>query len=219
MMPKKNRKPLNLLRKRNARALCAIHKIQLAQPEEIADAKINSPTAHENATPDNSALARLEAILFVAREPLAEKKLAALAEISSRQVRGLIQKLNTFYDTVSRAFCVVEIAGGWQLRTRQQFATWLLRLQEVPVEVRLTQSCLETLTIIAYKQPVPRAEIEAIRGVQCGEMIRQLLDQDLILIAGRGDDLGRPFLYGTTKRFLQVFGLHSLDDLPVRKSR
>lgn len=168
------------------------------------------------ATPLGSELTRLEAILFLARESLPLRRLAALAEIAdATRVPRLIQELNAFYDTVHRAFVVVEVAGGFQLRTRPQFAQWLFRLQEVPVEVRLTPSSLETLTIIAYRQPVPRATIESIRGAACGDLLRELLDHDLITIAGRGDDLGRPFLYATTKRFLQVFGLQSLSDLPT----
>lgn len=137
-----------------------------------------------------------------------------LAEIpTGTRIRPLIRELNRQYDARNCAFQVVEVAGGFQLRTRPPFAPWLFRLQEVPVEIRLSPPAMETLAVIAYKQPVLRAGIEAVRGVQCGELIRQLLDLDLIRIAGRSEELGRPFYYGTTQRFLQVFGLQSLKDL------
>lgn len=162
-------------------------------------------------------IGRLEAALFLSREPVSSRRLAQLAGLEDgTRVRSLIRELNLNYRRDRNAFCVVEVAGGYQLRTRPEFAPWLFRLQEVPVEVRLTSAAMETLSIVAYKQPVLRATIERIRGVACGEILRQLLDQNLIRIAGRLEEPGRPFLYGTTRRFLQVFGLVSLDDLPER---
>ncbi len=107
-----------------------------------------------------------------------------------------------------------EVAGGFQLMTRSKFAPWLRRLHSAPAEVRLSAPAMETLAVVAYRQPVLRAEIEAIRGVQSGEVLRQLIERDLVRIAGRSNELGRPFLYGTTKQFLQVFGLRHLDELP-----
>jgi segregation and condensation protein B len=106
------------------------------------------------------------------------------------------------------------VAGGFQLLTRSKFAPWLRRLHATPVEVRLSGPAMETLAVIAYRQPVLRADIEAIRGVQSGEVLRQLIERDMVRIVGRSDELGRPFLYGTGKRFLQVFGLRHLDELP-----
>lgn len=98
--------------------------------------------------------------------------------------------------------------------TRPQFAPWLRRMRHIPGELRLTQSAMETLAIVAYRQPVPRADIEAIRGVSCGEILKQLMQKDLVRISGRSEDLGRPYLYGTTRFFLQMFGLRSADRLP-----
>jgi segregation and condensation protein B len=109
---------------------------------------------------------------------------------------------------------VEEVAGGFQLLTRPEFGKWLRRLQESPIKMRLSGPAMETMVVVAYCQPVLRVEIEAVRGVQCGEILRQLLERDLVRIVGRSDDLGRPFLYGTTRRFLQVFGLRHLDELP-----
>lgn len=158
---------------------------------------------------------RLEAVLLLAREPLSSRKLAQYANLADgTEARTLIRRLNELYDAAGRAFRVEEIAGGFQLLTRRKFAAWLRRLEHVPPETRLSAPALETLAVIAYRQPVPRADIEAIRGVNCGEILRQLMERDLVRIGSRSEELGRPFLYATTKRFLQVFGLVSLEDLP-----
>lgn len=160
-------------------------------------------------------LARLEAILVMAREPLSTRKLSQYANLAdATEARTLVRRLNERYDQVGRAFRVEEVAGGYQLLTRPKFATWLRRLEQIPRETRLSGPTLETLAVVAYRQPAGRAEIEAIRGVNCGEILRQLLERDLVRHAGRSDELGRPYLYATTKRFLQLFGLRSLDELP-----
>ncbi|MDR3109250.1 MAG: SMC-Scp complex subunit ScpB [Planctomycetaceae bacterium] len=160
------------------------------------------------------ALRRVEAVLFLSREPIASRRLAQFADLrEGTRIGKLIQQLNNEYTVCGCAFCVIEVAGGFQLRTRPQFAKWLFRLQEVPVEVRLSSPVMETLAVIAYRQPILRAEIESIRGVQCGEMIRQLLERDLIRIVGKSEELGRPFFYGTTQRFLQLFGLKDINEI------
>lgn len=160
-------------------------------------------------------LTRLEAVLFIAREPLASRKLAQLAGLADgTEARTLIRRLNRLYDEGGTAFRVEEVAGGFQLLSRPQFGSWLRRLFHSPVETRLSAPALETLAVVAYRQPVLRSQIESIRGVDCGEIVRQLMERDLVRIAGRSEELGRPYLYGTTKRFLQVFGLRHLDDLP-----
>ena len=157
----------------------------------------------------------LEAILMIVQEPLSARKLATMAGLTDpTQARTLARRLNDQYDTVGHAFRVEEIAGGLQLLTRPQFAPWLRRLDHVPGEVLLSQGMLETLAIVAYRQPILRAEIEAIRGVSCDEVLRQLMERAIVRICGRHEDLGRPYLYGTTKRFLELFGLQSLDSLP-----
>src|SRR5690606_23251660 len=148
-------------------------------------------------------------------EPLTSRKLSQFANLAdATEARTLIRQLNERYDQRGRAFRVVEVAGGYQLLTRPQFAAWVRRLQQSPSEVRLSAPALETLAVIAYRQPVGRADIEAIRGVNCGEIIRQLMDRDLVRIGARSQELGRPYLYATTRYFLQIFGLSSLDDLP-----
>jgi segregation and condensation protein B len=160
-------------------------------------------------------LLQLEAILFLSSQPLGSRKLAQLGDLADgTKARTLVRKLNRLYDAGGSAFRVEEVAGGFQLLTRAKFAPWLRRLQAAPVEVRLSAPAMETLAVIAYRQPVLRAEIEAIRGVQSGEVLRQLIERDMVRIVGRSEELGRPFLYGTGKRFLQVFGMRHLDELP-----
>jgi segregation and condensation protein B len=109
---------------------------------------------------------------------------------------------------------VAQVAGGYQLLSRREFSQWLRPQGTVDREIRLSPPALETLAVVAYRQPVLRAEVEAIRGVACGEILRLLMDRDLLHIVGRSEELGRPLRYGTTKRFLEVFGLCNLDQLP-----
>ncbi|MDX1946020.1 MAG: SMC-Scp complex subunit ScpB [Pirellulaceae bacterium] len=185
----------------------------------LAAAPATSPesTAEQPASPTarDGDLARLEAVLLLAREPLSSRKLSQFAKLpDGTRARTLVGRLNELYDLAGRAFRVEQVAGGYRLLTRRKFAPWLRRLEHVPSETRLSAPALETLAVIAYRQPVPRADIEAIRGVNCGEVLRQLMERDLVRIAGRSEQLGRPYLYGTTKRFLELFGLRHLDDLP-----
>ena len=126
----------------------------------------------------------------------------------------MVRQLNEIYKRQGRAFNIQRIAGGYQLRTRPQFAKWLRRLDHVGKPNRLSGPLMETLSVVAYRQPVMKADIEAIRGVSCGEMLRQLLERGLVKIAGRSTELGRPYLYATTKQFLVQFGMNTLDDLP-----
>lgn len=160
-------------------------------------------------------LARLEAVLLALREPASVRKLAQLAGLpDGTAARTLLVRLNALYDRQGQAFRVSEVAGGYQLMTRAKFGKWLRWLHPLALSNRLSAPALETLAVVAYRQPVVRADIEAIRGVQCGEILRQLMERELIRIVGRSEELGRPFLYGTTRRFLQQFGLRRLDDLP-----
>jgi segregation and condensation protein B len=160
-------------------------------------------------------MARLEAVLLVAREPVSTRRLAQWAGLADgTEARTLIRQLKKFYEEEQAAMTVEEIAGGFQLLTRPQLGSWLRKLYQRPSAARLSAPALETLAVAAYRQPVLRTEIEAIRGVSCGEILRQLLDRDLVRVVGRANDLGRPFLYGTSRSFLRVFGLRHLADLP-----
>lgn len=158
-------------------------------------------------------------MLLLAREPLTLRRLAQLANLEdATQARTLVTDLSDRLDRRGCAFGVVSVAGGYQLRTRSKLSPWLAAAGLDPPP-QLSQPALETLVVVAARQPIVRAEVEAIRGVQCGELLRQLMDRGLLRIVGRGEELGRPLLYGTTRRFLEVFGLMSLDDLPVSRPK
>jgi segregation and condensation protein B len=160
-------------------------------------------------------LARLEAALWLADEPLTDRKLTSVAGLANvPETRQTIQRLREALDADQSAFQVEELAGGYQLLTRPQFYPWLVRLNRSIPDSKLSPALLETLAIIAYRQPIMRAELENIRGVHSGDAIRALMERKLIQITGRHESLGRPVLYGTTKMFLQTFGLKDLTELP-----
>jgi segregation and condensation protein B len=156
----------------------------------------------------------IEAILFASEEPLTEGRLAGIVETTTKQVRDCIQSLNDKYEQNHNAFRIEQIAGGHQMLTLSTYNTWLRKMLKVRSDNKLSPAAMETLAIIAYKQPVIRVDIEAIRGVAVGEVIRSLMYKGLVKIVGRAEILGRPMLYGTTRKFLEVFGLNSLKDLP-----
>ncbi len=162
-------------------------------------------------------LARLEAVLFAATEPLSSRGLAEAAGLKdAAEARKLVTELRECYEQDGSAFTVENIAGGWQLRTRAEYWPWLRRLYSQPPHGhKLSQAALETLAIVAYRQPIVRAEIEKIRGVACGEILRQLIERGLVRIVGRDESLGRPLLYGTTRKFLEWVGVASVDQLPM----
>jgi segregation and condensation protein B len=163
----------------------------------------------------DAALARVEAALMLADEPLTPRRLAEVCDLADgAEARRQVDRLAGLYDADGSAFRVEEIAGGFQLLTRPAYHPWLLRLRQTGHDLRLSSAALETLAVIAYKQPITRAEVEQVRGVQCAELIRVLMEKGLVRVAGRHDSLGRPQLYATTRPFLQAFGLKSLRDLP-----
>jgi segregation and condensation protein B len=204
-------RPLGPLARRRSDRLPANHPVPLAYrlSFERGEGASNDPLRRD------PALAQLEAALLVADEPLPVRKLAAVAGLpDAATVRRLLKKLQGWYDADGTAFQVAELAGGFQLLTRPEYHRWLASLRRGQQDVRLSAPARETLAIVAYRQPIMRAEVEAIRGVQCGDTLRLLMEKGLVKIAGRDDSLGRPVLYGTTKKFLQLFGLRSLKDLP-----
>ena len=157
----------------------------------------------------------VEAVLFASDTPLPPAKIASILGVgTAREVRKHIEALNARYAEQRSAFRIEEIAGGYQMLTLPAFNTWVRRLKQNRQDSKLSPAAVETLAVVAYKQPVVRADIEAIRGVSAGEMLNRLRELGLIKIVGRAEDVGRPILYGTTKRFLEVFGLASLEDLP-----
>jgi len=158
---------------------------------------------------------RLEAVLFLARKPLTTRRISQLAILEDgTEARVMIKALNEHYDQAGRSFHIKRVAGGFQLLTRPQFFDWINRIKKAPPMIRLSKSAQETLTVIAYRQPIIKADIETVRGISCGEMLRQLLEKGLVKIAGRSEDLGRPFLYATTRQFLTEFGFGSIEQLP-----
>lgn len=178
-----------------------------------AAAAREAPPVGEFARP--ARLAALEAVLVAADEPLTTRRLAQAAALAdAAEARRLLRQLQELYEREESAFAVEELAGGFQLLTRPEFYPWLARLRRASGELKLTPPARETLAIVAYRQPIVRADIEAIRGVQCSDVLKQLMEKNLIRIAGRDDSLGRPVLYGTTRKFLQLFGFRSLRDLP-----
>lgn len=160
-------------------------------------------------------LAVLEALLLSTHHPLTAGRLAEMLDLAAtKPVRMAIKALNQQYEAGSRSFRVEQVAGGYQILTLPEFGEHLKKLHQREADAKLTKAALETLAIVAYKQPILRADVEAIRGCACGETIRSLMEKHLVKIAGRAEEPGRPILYGTTKRFLELFGLNSLRDLP-----
>ena len=167
-------------------------------------------------TPDSMPLFQvLEALLFSTDIPLSAGKLAEIVGLdSTKPIKQTIEQLNQSYDQRQSAYRIEERAGGYQLLTLPQYAQYIERLVRKKDDGRLTPASLETLAIVAYKQPLTRAGVEVIRGVACGETLRTLMEHNLVKIVGRAEEIGRPMLYGTTRYFLEVFGLANIRDLP-----
>jgi segregation and condensation protein B len=157
----------------------------------------------------------VEALILSAPEPIPAARIAdVVPRCKASDVPGIVEELNAEYAEQRRAFEIWEVAGGYQLRTLAEYAPYLQQVQRAR-PLRLSRAALETLAIVAYRQPVTRAEIEHIRGVDVGAVLRSLLERKLARIAGHREVPGRPMLYATTRRFLEVFGLASLEDLPT----
>lgn len=179
--------------------------------DEVID---ESETQTEDDPIETTVESVIEAVLFASDEPLTADRLAKIVETGVKQIRAHVEALNESYKTNGNAFRIEQIAGGYQMLTLGPYNHWLKKLLRARSDGKLSPAAIETLAIIAYKQPVIRADIEAIRGVAAGEMIRSLMYKGLAKIVGRAEVLGRPMLYGTTKKFLEHFGLNSLKDLP-----
>ncbi|OCA83620.1 MULTISPECIES: SMC-Scp complex subunit ScpB [unclassified Bacillus (in: firmicutes)] len=158
----------------------------------------------------------LEALLFAAGdEGLSLEQISSVMEVTEEEAKDALYDLKELYQNEDRGICVVELAGVYQLATKKVHAPYLKKLVETPSAHTLSQASLETLAIIAYKQPITRIEIEAIRGVKTERPLQTLMAKALIQETGRAEGAGRPYLYGTTKEFLDYFGLKSLDELPA----
>ena len=184
----------------------------------LADPAVPEETPGEDAPPPppmgERRLAVLEALLFSAASPLHLDQLALLLALPQDSIREALEELQRNYAAPDSGLALMEVAGGFQLATRPDVSEWIYRLHGHRRRSPITPALLETLAIVAYKQPVARADIEAIRGVDCGGVMRSLQDAGLAEIVGRKEVPGRPALYGTTDVFLKTFGLRSLEDLP-----
>lgn len=159
----------------------------------------------------------IESLLFVAEEPLTVDRLKGIiTQAETTDIRSAATELASEYELRGGGFYLDEVAGGYQIRTRPEYTEWIKKLIQ-PKPLRLSKPALETLVIIAYKQPIIRSDVEHIRGVDCGGVLRVLLERKLIRVLGRKEIAGRPLIYATTKRFLEVFDLKSLKDLPTPK--
>ncbi len=161
----------------------------------------------------------IEALLFASDTPLNSRKIKdIIPDVSGeKEIKKLIQQIDEKYEETSSPLKIIEVAGGYQIVTREQFDTWIKQLYKSRQASRLTRKGLETLAIIAYKQPITKQEIEFIRGVNVDGIVRALIERNLITVKGREKAPGSPLLYGTTDYFLEYFGLKNIDDLPKLK--
>ncbi len=159
----------------------------------------------------------IESLLFASPEALTQQQVNLVFEKDPPQLEDIIHVLNDHYRSTDRAFFIEEIANGYRLTSRPEYETWIRRLLKKSGRLVLSQAALETLAIIAYKQPINRFEIESIRGVDCSGVIKTLLSRQLIKIKGRDTGPGRPLLYTTTSKFLEFFGLNKISDMPKLK--
>ena len=183
-----------------------------ANPPQF-ESRIAPPTGSE--PQDLSPKRIVEALLFASSKPLTVSEIRKVVTgMSPKQIESLVEELRAEYEREARSFELIEIAGGYQMVTRKAYATWLAKLEFQKKLKQASRSALETLAILAYKQPVTRAEIEGLRGVDISGVLSTLLDRGFVKIVVKKEVAGRPFLYGTTGKFLEHFGLKSLSDLP-----
>lgn len=192
---------------------------ELNSPEEAAQPGVEDSKklsgADKNLPEGIAAQSVIEALLLATDEPLTAAKIAQLLGTGdATDVKEHIRLLNERYEQTGASFRIEAIAKGYQVLTLPVYNTWIQKLHKARDDSRLSPAALETLAIVAYKQPILRADVEAIRGVAVGDMLVRLRDMGLVRIVGRAEEVGRPLLYGTTTKFLDIFGLSSLKDLP-----
>lgn len=165
---------------------------------------------------DNNVSRLVEALVFASPEPIEDNELARhIQGLSPDSVPGIINSLNQEYEAEKRAFRIIKGAGGYRFTTQPEFGEWVKKLVVGSGRIRLSRAALETVSMIAYRQPVSRVDIEAVRGVDVSGILRMLLERRLIRIVERSRGAGRALLYGTTPEFLRHFGLNSIDELPI----
>jgi len=167
---------------------------------------------------DQQLQSAIDALLFIAGAPLSVDKLKGVFEDATpEQIEASLAALRQAYDDRNAGIMVAEVAGGYQLATKPENAAWIRKFRSVKVSAKLSRPALETLAIVAYKQPITRTEVETIRGVNIGGIMRNLMERRLVKIVGKKDVPGKPMMYGTTVEFLQYFGLKDLSALPTLK--
>jgi segregation and condensation protein B len=178
-------------------------------PSPEAEVAVDDPLAR------SKPMARVEAVLMFADEPITTRKLAEIAGLEDgHEARRLIEQLKALYIADDSPFQVEEVGGGVMLFSQPKYYPWLIRYRRTGADSHLSAAALETLAVVAYKQPLTRADLEAVRGVSCAELLRQLMERGFVRVTGRHQSLGRPQLYGTTKKFLMHFGLNHISELP-----
>lgn len=189
----------------------------MAQTGEKAAAPIPAQPI-EVSVMDDALLGAVEAILLTADRPATSARIAESIGLDHERgaavVGEIVDRLNAMYEETGRAFRIEKVAGGLRLMTLPEHADAIAAFHKLGASGKLSRAAIETLAIIAYRQPITRAQIEAIRGVACGEVLRTLLERRLIDITGRAEEVGRPILYGTNKHFLEEFGIATIKDLP-----
>ncbi len=156
----------------------------------------------------------MEALIFASSEPISIKVMAEIIGVNDHTLKQMVDDLIEDYQKKGGGIHIIEVANGYQFATNSEFSPYVEKLQKLPRNIGLSQAAIETLAIIAYKQPITKAEIEALRGVSIESSLATLVDKNLVEEAGRKDSPGRPILYGTTKKFLKYFGLNDLNELP-----
>lgn len=157
----------------------------------------------------------VEVLIFASDTPISVKQIqGVIEEAKPKEIEKAAETLNIEYRETGRAFTIVQVAGGYQMVSRESYSQWIRKLFHRKIKSRLTQAALETLSVIAFKQPVSKPEIEGVRGVNCDGVIRTLLERKLITLSGRGEGPGKPLLYKTTEEFLRYFGINNISDLP-----
>ncbi len=182
--------------------------------DEPIDSSGDAPREDGEDPPHEEQKQKLEALLFTSPEPLRLRDLKEVVDLHGNKIKSLLDDLDNEYGKNGRAFTIKHVADGYQLMTRPEHRDMLESFHGRERDRSLSQAAMETLSIVAYEQPITRAELESIRGVQSGQLLRNLMDKGFLRIRGRKDAPGRPILYGTTNTFLEAFGLSSLDDLP-----
>ena len=192
------------------------------QSEEVLQTTPAAPETEENTAPVADTLLEtedlkkiIETLLFITDRPIKPTRIADVVEAAdARRVREIIQELQAEYVRDGRAVQIVEIGGGFQMATKPEYGRWVRRLYNEKMTTKLSNAALETLAIIAYKQPITRAEMESIRGVDVAGPLERLLERSLVRVVGKKDTIGRPMVYGTTDEFLRLFGLNKISELP-----